>query len=328
MSKKPEVITMGDPVMDYIHIGTDPYTLENKFLSIPGGTASNLAVGVARQGLRVGVIVSLGCDKDGEAIFSLFGQNGVDRQYISQKSSTTSAVIYPSTNGRKNHTLNRSLDSGQFPNPDFVQPEYFSGVDILYLSSISLLGEGPYQASLKAIEITRDYGGVVAFGVNPRLNVWPSAELARDRISEGFERSDLIFASDEDLFLVFGETGYRHKAADIMSSSKAALIVVTCGEEGVYYKTSSGVENQIPAFKVNVMESTGAGDAFAAVVVAETSLLRRRKAINEFSEDEWREMMVRGSAAGAIVVTTLQVTEAMPNRGEIDNFLLTHTLVK
>lgn len=107
---------------------------------------------------------------------------------------------------------------------------------------------------------------------------------------------------------------------DDLSSAQAAArelldqgvgtAVVKLGERGVYYHASDGAAAHVPAFKVQVVDTVAAGDAFGgALAVA----LSQGKNLGQ--------AMRYGAAAGALAVTRPGAQEAMPERGEVEALL-------
>ncbi|MDI6811554.1 MAG: PfkB family carbohydrate kinase, partial [archaeon] len=82
-------------------------------------------------------------------------------------------------------------------------------------------------------------------------------------LSELIERSEVVFLSLRELKSLIGGADYD-KGADMLLNKGARIVCVTLGERGCYVASSTGASHLIDAYPTNVVDTTGAGDAFAA----------------------------------------------------------------
>ena len=95
-----------------------------------------------------------------------------------------------------------------------------------------------------------------------------------------------------------------------------SLVLVSLGAEGAFYATRE-FSGSVPAFEVEVVDATGAGDAFLAAALVHLSgdpeCLR--------DEERVRKAIMRGSAAGALACTDYGAMQALPTKDELERFM-------
>ena len=177
--------------------------------------------------------------------------------------------------------------------------------DWLHITGITpALGEGPAQAVHRAVDIAADAGVTISLDVNFRSLLWNEAE-ARHALLPLLRRSDLVFAGPHEAALVVpGADGPEELARGICALGPAAA-VIKVGADGAY-ALIDGKPHRQPAVAVQVHDSVGAGDAFAAGYLA------------ELLAGEPPERRLRTAALlGAFAVSTAGDWEGLPRRSEL-----------
>ncbi|MBI3385229.1 carbohydrate kinase [Candidatus Gottesmanbacteria bacterium] len=317
-----KIITLGEFLIDMIKTGEEPEILAEKFLALPGGAPANVAVGLARLGTPCGFIGCVGNDSFGHRLISHLEKYGVDVSGVKEINDirTTQAYIFPRPDGKKDIFFYRNPGADQMLGPLDIKEEYFAKIRFFHHGSISMIERNPFLATLKAIKLTKKNKGLISFDPNYRPAIWPNPKLALNRIYQGFKYADIIKTSNEDLPFISGDTNIRRGARKILKSSNALIIVVTLAQSGCYYLTKNGQEGNVPGFKVNVVEVTGAGDAFSASMLFDLLPFTNRE-INNLSKFAWEKILVRANAAGALACTKQGAIPAMPTKMEVDAFL-------
>ena len=80
------------------------------------------------------------------------------------------------------------------------------------------------------------------------------------------------------------------------------------------------MEDSVSGFKVNVVEVTGAGDAFSASMLADLLVFTNTEIIN-LPKEKWEKILIRANAAGALACTKQGAIPAMPTKVEVSAFL-------
>jgi fructokinase len=100
------------------------------------------------------------------------------------------------------------------------------------------------------------------------------------------------------------------------NSNSASLALVSMGSEGAFYATRE-FSGSVPAFEVEVVDATGAGDAFFAAALAHLS----GEPGYLLDEERVREATLRGCAAGALACTDYGAMRALATNDELERFM-------
>jgi ribokinase len=222
------------------------------FNQSPGGSAANTAVGLARLGVKTGYIGKVARGSDGEFLLDAFKQEGVDTHGIMISESGRCGTIIGFVDQEGQRAL--YLDPGVNNTIIFkdIRLNYFTSVKLLHLSSF--VASGPFEAqrsvanALLNVAITLDPGMIYA---NKGL------EQLRPLIKKCFA----IFPNAGELQLLTGEI--VEEGAKMLLEEGVKVVAVKLGKRGCYV-TDGKEKFLVPAYKVKVVDSTGAGDAFCA----------------------------------------------------------------
>jgi fructokinase len=196
--------------------------------------------------------------------------------------------------------------------PEDVTREFLSGASFVNFGSIPLMKDPARSAIYRAVELADELEVPITFDVNLREHLWESVEAAREAIAPLLGRSRIVKVSDDELPPLLG-TEDVEEAAEMLLERGAALVLVSLGAEGAFYATRA-FTGTVPAFEVEVVDPTGAGDAFFA---ASLVCLSR----GEWEEERVREAVRRGTAAGAIACTGYGAMGALPTKDELERFM-------
>lgn len=254
-----EVVCFGALNMDRLYrvdrlAGADEESVILDFTESPGGSAANTAVGLARLGVKVGYIGKVADDREGRLLIKSFLDEGVDVGGIIISKTGRSGTVIGFVDQRGNRAL--YLDPGVNNTLDFseVNVEYASRAIIVHLTSFA--GEGPFEAQRRLLEVLPGH---------VKVTVDPGAIYARRGLGSLrpiIRRSYAFMPSEEELRLITGEEDYE-RGAKILLREGVKVVAVKLGERGCYV-TDGSESHLIEPFKVNVVDTTGAGDAFCA----------------------------------------------------------------
>jgi sugar/nucleoside kinase (ribokinase family) len=167
------------------------------------------------------------------------------------------------------------------------------------------------------VECAAERGIPVCFDVNMRPTLWPSIESAKEACAPILARSTLLKLSLDDAKVIFEQNIEPEEALARGAATGTRFVVLTDGDRGAWF-TAQNQPNPtddrfIPAFSVDAIEPTGAGDAFHAAVIS--------RLISRGWSELLREDVVFASAAGALTTTRRGAIDALPTRAEIEHFL-------
>jgi sugar/nucleoside kinase (ribokinase family) len=231
---------------------------------ISGGSAGNTAAGVAALGGRAGFIGQVAPDQLGDFYRHDLRSAGVEF--------TTPPADYGVPTGRvlvlvtpdAHRTMNTFLGAAQLLPPEAIDEAQIEGAAILYLEGYLWDPETPRYAMVKAIDIARRAGRKIAFTLSDTFCI--------DRHRDGFNqlidrgRIDILFANEAEIQALAGVPHFETAVASVRA--RVPLLVVTRGEKGAIAVTP-GERAEVGAEPVaRVVDTTGAGDLFAAGFLA------------------------------------------------------------
>jgi ribokinase len=270
----------------------------------PGGKGSNQAVAAARLNGDVRLITKLGRDAFGEMARNFYRQQGIglDRVYEDPEESTGTATIVVDDRTRENAIVVVQGACGHLTISEVEDAREEIATSDIFLTQLEL----PIAPTIRGIEIAHEAGVPVI------LNPAPALPLPK----EIFRKVDYLTPNESEALALIGEKSISEfedieKLADRLMALGVPNVVLTLGEKGAFVKSLS-VCRHIPAFRCgSVVETTGAGDAFAgglAVGLAEKKSLEAAT--------------VYGCAVAGISVTRPGTAPSMPTRAEVDALIV------
>jgi fructokinase len=311
-----KIIALGEVVAD-IYRDEGKSAVELPLTARPGGAPANVAMTAARLGSEAAFIGSVGEDLFGDFILRALEAEGVDTSAVRRcepPTRTSLAFVEITSGGDRSFTFYRSDPAAdELLSVEDVSQETLSGVSFINFGSIPLIKDPARSAIYRTAELAEELDVPLAFDVNFREHLWESAEVAREAVDPLLDRSQIIKLSDNELSPLLG-TEDVEQATKLLLDRGAALVLVSLGPEGAFY-ASGEFSGDIPAFEVECVDATGAGDAFLAaslVHLSENSYL---------DEESVREAVRRGTAAGAIACTGYGAMSSLPTKDELERFM-------
>ncbi|WP_273124422.1 ribokinase [Bacillus weihaiensis] len=260
------------------------------FFSIPGGKGANQAVAAARLGARVKMVGRVGSDAFGHELLDNLSKEGISIDSVEPVTHTSTGIASITLSEGDNRII-------VVPGANFeVTPEVIQQYEDLIATSdmILLQLEIPLESVEEAVKLAKKHNRKVI------LNPAPIQKLPKALLKD----VDYLTPNEHELRLLLSDLDLSEGEVEEIKSK----CIVTKGASGISYY--DGRENVVPSHKVDVVDTTGAGDsANGALAVAMSSGLSV-KAACEFA-----------NAVGALSVTKLGAQSGMPTRQEVEDFL-------
>ena len=311
-----KIVALGEVVSD-IYRGEKPSGGELPFVARPGGAPANVAVAAARLGSEAAFIGSVGEDLFGNFILSALEVEGVDTSAVRRcdpPTRTSLAFVEITGDGDRSFTFYRSDPAAdELLSPEDVSRDTLRGATFVNFGSIPLIKDPARSAIHRAAELAGEIEVPVAFDVNFREHLWESVEAAQEVVEPLIERSRIVKLSDDEISPLLG-TEDAAQAARMLLDRGVSLVFVSLGAEGAFYATEE-FEGDVSSYPVQIVDATGAGDAFLAAALVYLSE-------EEWDEETIREAARRGTAAGALACTDYGAMRALPSKSELERFMV------
>ncbi|MFQ6064081.1 MAG: carbohydrate kinase family protein [Candidatus Bathyarchaeia archaeon] len=222
------------------------------FKEKPGGSAANTAVGLARFDLKIGFIGKVASDREGKLLLRDFEDEKVDTNGIVVSKSGRSGVVMGYVDKKGDRALYVDPGVNDFLEFEEIDLEYAESTDIFHLTSF--VADKPFQAQIKLLKHLPDV----------KVSFAPGELYARRGLASLkpiIERSFVMFPNENEVRLLTGKS--YEKGSEILLNEGACIVVVTLGGRGCYV-TDGTVTRLVEPCEVEVVDTTGAGDAFCA----------------------------------------------------------------
>ena len=311
-----KIVALGEVVSD-IYRGEELSEVELGFVARPGGAPANVAVAASRLGARAAFVGSVGEDLFGDFILRALESEGVETGGVSRQSPptrTSLAFVEIDESGDRAFTFYRSSPAAdELLSAEDVTEDLVSGASFVNFGSIPLIREPVRSATHRIADLARELDVPVAFDVNLREHLWESLDAAREAVDPLLDLSTIVKMGDDELSPLLGTDDVEEAAKKLLDRG-VPLVLISKGPEGAFYATRE-FGGEVPSFDLDeVVDATGAGDAFLAATLVHLSG-------EPFEEERVREAVLRGCAAGALACTGFGAMSALPTKSELETFM-------
>ncbi|MEU6064090.1 MULTISPECIES: carbohydrate kinase family protein [Streptomyces] len=285
-----KVVTLGVHVLDVLvrPVETIPEgqgaTLVEDIRMTAAGTAGGTALTLAKLGASVRSAGAIGSDPTGDMLVQLLGRAGIDTELLVRRADTSTSTsvlpIRPNGDRPSLHLLGANITYGL----DDVPWDAIAEATHLHLGGPELIG---VDVAARILSHAKEHGVVTSVDL-----LAPGVLGSFEQIAAALPYVDHLLPNDEQVLGFSGEEDLVAGAKKLLGAG-AGLVAVTRGGEGALLVTGEGTET-VPAFAIDVVDTTGCGDAFSAGFLRGVGLGRTP-----------RESAVLGCAAAALVAQGL-----------------------
>ncbi len=317
----PRVLCLGEILFDCLadRSGLSLEEVES-WTAYPGGAPANVACALVKLGIPAGFIGAVGGDELGNSLVQVLQEIGVDTTGVQRHPTATTRQVYV----LRNETGDRSFAGfGEFNTADFADthllatqiPEVlFENAEFLVLGTLELAYPDSREAIEKAIELADIYDIKIIADINWRPVFWQNPDEAKPQIKELLKKVDFLKLSEEEAEWLFGTTD---AGAITYRLDTPEGVLVTAGDKGCSYCISEN-EGKIPAFRVDIEDTTGSGDGFVAGFVSQLC----KVGIQSLADAEiTKKVVTYASAVGAMTAMKPGAISAQPTAAEVEAFL-------
>ncbi len=280
-----------------------------------------MAVGLSKLGTAAGFLGKVGDDAFGHFLQNQLKQAGVDTSHLqlTKEARTTLAFVSLTESGDRDFMFYRNPGADELLSADEIAENYIKESKVLHFGSLSLTSSSSRKATFKAIEYGQKYGLIISMDPNLRFSLWESKKQAKEVVLNSISQCNFLKLSLEEAGFL-SENQNMEAACLFLLDLGPDLVVVTLGEQGCFYRRKAD-KGTVNGFKVEVKDTTGAGDAFTAGFI---SYLARKNLLSKFpsfGRKHLKEALRHGNAVAAITTTALGATTAFPNWPEVESFI-------
>jgi 5-dehydro-2-deoxygluconokinase len=340
-------VSTGDRSHDVVHMGRAGLDLYSNDIGVPfteitsfslylGGSPANTCVGTRRLGLRVVMLTAVGDDLPGDYVVAFLEREGIDTRWIGRKRGfrTGAAMLALEPPDRFPLVYYRDRAADWQLDFDDVAAAPISDSRILQIAGTNLARDPSRAATTVAAEVAHQAGTLVVLDLDFRADQWPDARSFGLAMRTLLPLVDVVIGTEDELKaavardrewvrVIASQVTEASVAGDVPDAVRALaslgpeLIVSKQGSRGATLHRRAGDGSMksahAPGFPANVVNTLGAGDAFAAGFIF---------GLLQGWDDEGAARFANG--CGALVASRHACSAAMPYRGEVEALLSRH----
>jgi len=311
-----DIVCIGEVLIDFISSnpgrGLAEVTSLEKFA---GGAPANVAIGLAKLGIKVAFAGRVGDDPFGAFLMQYLNDRKVDTTFLKKDAQhkTRLAFVCLDASGERTFEFwekepaDSAIEIGDFPE------ELRDNIKIVHFGSLALSAEKSRKAFEQISAHFENSTTLISFDPNYRKSLWRSDAEARTALcSFGSQAHIFKLAAEEALFLT--KAVKLESAAQKLFNKKTKLVAITLGAQGCYLKTRR-FHTVVPGFNVKTVDTTGCGDAFTAALLAK--IIKTGLDIEGYTPEMLSDLGRYANAAGALVAGRRSGTASFPTDQEI-----------
>ncbi len=308
-----DVVTAGEAMVLLAAQQPGPLEAVDTFARTTAGAELNVAIGLARLGLRVGYVSRLGNDSFGRHIAATLDRERIDRSQVAVDATQRTGFMLKSRSDDGSDPeieyFRRGSAASQLGRTDYPRT-YVAAARHVHLTGIFVAVSPSTREFVFELAADAQAGGcTVSFDPNLRPGLWPSQAEMINTLNRLATHADWVLPGLDEGRLLTGRDSAAG-IADYYLERGARGVVVKLGAEGAYFASASEHGHAAGVPVVRVVDTVGAGDGFAVGVISallEGCTLAAAAA--------------RGNAIGARVVQFPGDSDGLPTRHELDTML-------
>ena len=284
----------------------------------PGGAPCNVLACLSKMGHKAAFIGKVGKDGFGDQLAAGLMETGISTEGLLFDTNvhTTLAVVHTFADGDRDFSFYRNPGADMMLKAEEVKDEIIRSSKIFHFGSLSMTDEPVRSAHLHALKVAEEAGILRSYDPNLRPPLWPNLEVAKENILELMGHCDILKISDNEIQWLSGKDDYDEGIAWLRERYDIPLIFLTLGKDGSRAYCGD-VRTEQAGFKMNTIETTGAGDTFFGSVLHHVL----DKGWRPYTKEELDEMLRFANAAAALVTTRRGALRVMPSEEEIEEVL-------
>lgn len=293
------------------------------FTKYVGGSPANIAIGLARLGMKVGFIGKLANDQMGRFIHQYFVEEGIDTQgIVTDHTGAVTGLAFTEIISPNECSILMYRDNvaDLLLNSCEVNKELIAQSKWLLVSGTALAKSPSREAVFVALDYAKKYNTKVVFDLDYRPYTWESAGDTAVYYNLVAEKCHLIIGTREEFDMM--EALLQESHEDEVTAQKwfdysADVVIIKHGGKGSIAFSKDGKKVQSGIYETDVLKTFGAGDSYASAFLYQY-----------LKGGSLEESMKYGSASASIVISKHSCSDAMPTLEELESKIMQGTYIK
>ena len=311
-----DALFLGGTSIDLIQDAGKGRGMLNFSVSI-GGSITNSSIVSAKLGLKTALLSKVGKDPLGDFAVVFLDSCKINTKGIIRDSDirTPLAIAKIDKSGVAKYTFYKNSPKDSVVPINNTPKTLLDTCKVFHIGSSYSYQKETFEETLKFIKYLKKRNVFISYDPNIRPNSIINETGAKNRILKLLKLADLSKLSEIDLEYLTNQKSH-FKGLKMLKKQVNCKLILTLGAKGSTYLDHNDLLIKIPAFKVKIADTIGAGDAFTAGLIYK--LIKQGKAT--FFSD-MKSNMIFASAVSAIICTKKGSHEALKNLKQVDLFL-------
>jgi len=319
------ILCVGESIIDFISLDSGKSLSEvTTFSKQPGGSSSNVAFGLAKLNIPVAFSGIIGADYFGEFLENFLVSNNIDCGLLKKTDKFNMSIVFVGLDesGKNNFFFYR--DFGLNKEYKITKNDYsrLRTAKIIHFSSVVLRQTNFKYQLIKLIDYVKFKNrGLVHFDANIRFALWDNQNVLKNVVIQFIRLADIIKFSEDELYFISEHKDIEYSLRNC-KLLKNKFVIVTAGGSGAYTLFDNEFIH-LPTFRVNAVDTTGAGDAFVSGFLSRLykANIDNISALESISKGDLIEWLTFANAAGALNCTKHGATAGMASEKNILSFI-------
>lgn len=259
----PDIISIGECMVELY--SDQPIATTPSFHKAYGGDTLNVLVAASRLGSSTGYVTRLGNDPFASYLAESWREEAVDLSQVKTVEGFNGIYfISLLPGGQREFTYYRRGSTASTLQPSDLDPAYVGSAKVLHVSGISqAISPSCRRTVLAGAKLAHEQGVLVSYDPNLRLKLWPSLAEARAALREILPYADIILPSGPEETRMLLDAASPEDAVERLWREGVRIVAVKRGPEGCLLGCDGRMTAVAPFTPDEVVDTTGAGDAFA-----------------------------------------------------------------
>jgi fructokinase len=260
-----DLLAVGETLIDLISTEQTDEGLRNatSFGRYLGGSPANIAVNVAKLGRQAAVVSKTGIGAFGQFLKGELRYRGVRTDYLVMDHRVHTSVIFVSRSAGTPE-FEAFRDGDHQLSPREIPEEAVARARVVHASTFALSREPCRAAVRRVFELAHRLGKIVSLDPNYSPVIWPDYQEARQVVRDTYRYATITKPSLDDAERLFGPGHPPEAYIEEIHALGPQTVILTMGRQGALISHAGRVLGHVPARSVDVVDVTGAGDAFWA----------------------------------------------------------------